>query len=84
MMIKPSTDCNTNSQVTSRDISIDVQIQNITSKTVMIYRDKTDLIKAYVSENADNIEKDNDDPMPFVRYKNFYIFYILEHYTLPL
>ena len=64
--INPSSEC-----TSQQSFNIDVPIQNIESKTVMIYKDRTGAIKYIVSEYEDRIEKDNDDPMPFVRYVNF-------------
>ena len=63
--ITPSSEC-----TSQQSFNIDVPIQNIESKTVMIYKDRTGAIKYIVSEYEDRIEKDNDDPMPFVRYVN--------------
>ena len=42
---------------------------NGTSRTVMVYKDAPDAQKLsyYISEFEDRIEKDNSDPMPFVR-----------------
>jgi len=60
--INPSSEC-----TSQQSFNIDVPIQNIESKTVMIYKDRTGNIKYIVSEYEDRIKKDNDDPMPFVR-----------------
>ena len=38
------------------------------SKTILVYRDSSKSIQTYESTNQDQIDKDNDDPLSFVRY----------------
>ena len=40
------------------------------SSTILVFRDKDDQIRAHTSLNEDFIRKDNDDPMPYVRWAN--------------
>ena len=48
------------------EINVDLSV-NMKSKTILVYRDSNNSIQTHESTNPDQIEKDNDDPMPFVR-----------------
>ena len=48
------------------EINVDLSFP-LNSKTILVYRDSNQSIQTHESTNPDQIEKNNDDPMPFVR-----------------
>lgn len=48
------------------EINVNLSVP-LESKTILVYRDSNQNIQTYESTSPDKIEKDNDDPMPFVR-----------------
>ena len=51
----------------SSELTIDLPLGSRESQTVLVYRDGAGEVKLYAAKNLDQIQKDNSDPMPFVR-----------------
>ena len=49
------------------ELTIDLPLGSRESQTVLVYRDGAGEVKLYAAKNLDQIQKDNSDPMPFVR-----------------
>ena len=62
--LKITSDCSAYNIDTTQTISIPDDFE---SMTVLVYGKADGVAGVYASKNMDQIEKDNDDPMPFVR-----------------
>ena len=51
----------------SSELTIDLPLGSRESQTVLVYRDGAGEVKLYPAHKLDQIQKDNSDPMPFVR-----------------
>ena len=51
----------------SSELTIDLPLGSRESQTVLVYRDGAGEAKLYPADKLDQIQKDNSDPMPFVR-----------------
>ena len=51
----------------SSELTIDLPLGSRESQTVLVYRDGAGEAKLYAADKMDQIQKDNSDPMPFVR-----------------
>ena len=51
----------------SSELTIDLPLGSRESQTVLVYRDGAGEVKLYPAHKMDQIQKDNSDPMPFVR-----------------
>ena len=49
------------------ELTIDLPLGSRESQTVLVYRDGAGEVKLYPAHKMDQIQKDNSDPMPFVR-----------------
>ena len=67
LKITSSPGCNGQNFTAHLEMDINVSFP-LESKTVLVYRDANNITHLYESTNEDKIEKDNNDPMPFVRF----------------
>ena len=51
----------------SAELTIDLRLGSRESQTVLVYRDGAGEARLYAADKLDQIQKDNSDPMPFVR-----------------
>ena len=62
----PGNSCNASQTFQPIHVSFELNTSEI-SKNILIYKDSNAKANAYISVNADQIDKDNDNSMPYVR-----------------